>query len=255
MGWLAPGLFLAGVTVVVTAVGLRAQRRRPDRKWPIVAAGLIAGLVAGLAILGAVFLGDRHPRHRLLIDRLSVVVAGLVVLVGAYSYYGPPFGEGRQIETGTIERPEHGYRITIPAGWRVEDVSGADSLFGEATEAGFEPELLALDADGRASLMLATVDMGESMSPGVVAFSTTGYLKADPLIEDVSWTPVELGQHSASRIDATTFGSEGERFAEPQELSIYIVSDDERYYQTLYFSGVEAPADRWIHIAETLEYD
>lgn len=255
MSWFAPGLVLAGFAVVVTAIGLRAQRRRPERKWPIVAAGLIAGIVAGLAIVGAIFLGERYPRRRVLIDRLSVLMAGVLMLVVAYSLYGPPFGEGTPIESGTIERPERGYRITIPDDWRVEDVSGVETLFGEVVESGFEPDLLALDEAGASMLLLATVDMGEALSPVILAYSVTDWLTSDPLTEDVEWEPVEFGRIWASRIDATLLGNEGERYPQPMHLTIYLMSEDERYYQALYFSGSAAPTDHWASIAETIEYD
>ena len=105
---------MALITAAITWWGLRAQRAKPERRWPIVAVGLLTGLVAGLAIIQAIWLGDRYPSRRRLIDVVTVVVASGLMLGVAYSLYGPPFGIGTQIESGTIARPQQGYTITLP---------------------------------------------------------------------------------------------------------------------------------------------
>lgn len=252
--WVVVGIISAFITVAITAGGLRAQRARPERKWPIVAVGLLAGLVAGLAIIQAIWLGDRYPARRKLIDGLTVLVAGGIAVAAAYYVYGPPFGVGTQIESGRIARPDQGYAITLPRDWRVEDVSEATELFGETVEFGIEPELLALSDGGDSVLMLAIVDMGERVRRGAFAFSSTSELRADPLLEDVNWEGVELAGYAASRIDATVLGFDDEPAGAPMQMSVYIATEDERVYQLLYFYGATAPVDRWLSIAETLEY-
>lgn len=254
MDWLVAGLIMAGITAAITWFGLRAQRARPERRWPIVAVGLLAGLVAGLAIIQAVWLSDRYPHRRRLIDVSSVLVASGLMLAVAYSLYGPPFGIGTQIESGTIARPEHGYSITLPADWRVEDVSGVEQLFGEVAEPGYEPELLAVDADGSSFLMLVTLDLGEVVPPGMVAMGTMSEIKADPRMEDAAWQMVELDGREASRIDLRLLATEDEGLAEPMDMTLYLATADQQVYLVLYFYGTRAPADRWQSIAQTLEH-
>lgn len=254
MDWLVAGLILAGITATITWFGLRAQRARPERRWPIIAVGLLAGLVAGLAIIQAIWLSDRYPHRRRLIDVTTVLVASGLMLAVAYSVYGPPFGIGTQIKSGTIARPEQGYTITLPDDWRVEDVSGVEELFGEVLDAGFEPDLLAVDADGESFLMLAAIDLGEAVPPGVVALGAMGEARADPGMEDAAWQMVELDGREASRIDVRLLATEGSDLTEPMDMTLYLSTKDQQVYLVLYFYGTDAPADRWQSIAETLEH-
>lgn len=254
MDWVVVGLVMALITAGVTWWGIRAQRAKPERRWPIIAVGLLAGLVAGLAIIQAMWLGDRYPARRRLIDVMTVLVASGLMMGVAYSLYGPPFGIGVQIESGTIARPEQGYTITLPDDWRVEDVSGVDDLAGEVIEPGFEPELLAVDEEGESFLMLVTLDLGEVVPPGVVAFGTLGEFKADPLMEDPTWQVVQLDGREASRIDLRMLGTDGEVWPEPMDMTLYLATEDQQVYRVLYFYGATAPADRWYSIAETLEH-
>ena len=254
MDWVVAGIIMAGITAGITWWGLRAQRAKPGRRWPIIVAGLLTGLVAGLAIIQAIWLGDRYPARRRFIDAISVLVASGLMLAVAYSVYGPPFGIGTQIESGTIARPERGYVITLPGDWRVEDISGVEELFGEVAEPGFEPDLIAVDDDGESFLMLATLDLGEVVPPGTVAFSTMSELRADPLMEDVEWQTVELDGRDASRIDLRLLGSDGEAITAPLDMTLYMSTEDQQVYQVLYFYGSDAPADRWMDIAETLQH-
>jgi hypothetical protein len=245
---------MAAITAAVTWFGLRAQRAKPSRRWPVIAVGLLTGLVAGLAIIQAIWLGDRYPHRRRLIDATSVLVASGLMLAVAYSVYGPPFGIGTQIESGTIVRPEQGYTITLPDDWRVEDISGVEKVFGESFDPGFEPDLLAVDADGESFLMLVTLDLGEVVAPGVIAFSTVSELKADPYTEDANWEMVELDGRNASRIDLRLLGTDGELFPEPMDMTLYLSTEDQQVYLALYFYGREAPVDRWHSLAETLDH-
>ena len=254
MDWVVGGLVMALVTAAITWWGLRAQRAKPDRRWPIIVAGLLTGLVAGLAIIQAIWLGDRYPARRRLIDTLTVLVASGLMVAVAYSIYGPPFGIGTQIESGTIVRPQQGYTITLPDDWRVEDISGVEELFGEVLEPGFDPELLAVDDAGESFLMLVTLDLGEAVPPGAVAFGTMAELKADPIMEDPTWEMVELDGRDASRIDLRLLGSDGQGWAQPLDMTLYLSTEDQRVYQVLYFYGFDAPDDRWRSIAETLEH-
>lgn len=254
MDWVVAGVVMAGITAAVTWFGLRAQRARPERRWPIIAVGLLAGLVAGLAIIQAIWLGDRYPHRRRLVDAVTVLVASGLMVVVAYSLYGPPFGIGTHIESGTITRPEQGYTITLPDDWRVEDISGVTELFGEVLDPGFEPELLAVDDEGTTILMLATHDLGEVVPPGIVAFGALSDFRADPDTQDATWQMVELDGRDASRIDLRLLGADGEGFAEPMEVTLYLATEDQQVYRLLYFYGSDAPDDRWLSIAETLEH-
>ena len=74
MNWVVAGVIMAAITAAVTWFGLRAQRAKPSRRWPVIAVGLLTGLVAGLAIIQAIWLGDRYPHRRRLIDATSTVV-------------------------------------------------------------------------------------------------------------------------------------------------------------------------------------
>jgi hypothetical protein len=254
MGWVVAGFLMAAITAVITWLGLRAQRSKPERRWPIIVVGLAAGLVAGLAIIQAIWMGNRYPRRIRLIDGLTVLVASSLMFVVAYTVYGPPFGVGTPIESGTIARPEHGYSITLPDDWRVEDISDVEELFGEVVEPGLEPELMAVDGEGSTHLLVATIDAGEEISAGIVAFGTLSELKSDPLIEDVAWHELEICGQPASRIDATLMGMDGDVYDGPVQLSLYLVSADQRHYQALYFYSQSAPRDRWQGVAQTLEY-
>lgn len=254
MDWIVVGAILALIAAGITWWGLRAQRARPERRWPVIAVGLLAGLVAGLAIMQAIWLGDRYPARRRLIDTASVLVASALMIAVAYSVYGPPFGIGTQIESGTIARPEHGFSITLPEDWRVEDISGVEDLFGEVVEPGVTPELLAVDGDGESYLMLTMIDLGDVVLPGAVTLGTLAQMQADPMMEDATWHEVQLDGRDASRIDLRLLGADGEGFARPLDMALYISTRDQQVYAVLYFYGTQAPEDRWLSIAETLEH-
>ena len=94
--------------------------------------------MAGLAIIQAIWLADRYPHRQKAIDRITVLIGGGLMMAVAYTWYGPPFGIGTEIESGYIERPQQGYAITLPLDWRVEDLTGVEVLFGETLEPGVQ---------------------------------------------------------------------------------------------------------------------
>jgi preprotein translocase subunit SecD len=64
------------------------QRRYPERRTPVIAVGLIAGVIAGLAMLQAIWSQGRWPDRRVSSDRLAIGVAVLLVVAAAYAASG-----------------------------------------------------------------------------------------------------------------------------------------------------------------------
>ncbi len=254
MDWVIVGLIVSLFTAAVIAWGLRAQRKDPGRKWPIIAVGLIAGLIAGLAIIQAIWMGDRYPHRRRAIDRLSVLIGGGLMMVAVHTWFQPPFGVGIEIESGYVELPKQGYAITLPRDWVVEDISDVEAPFGETLEAGVEPDLLAASEDRSQTAYIMTADDGEEVGPRFVAFGMAAGMRIEPGVSDVEYEAVETTAGEIYRIDAVLNGTRDEPRDVPAEVSVYLSTQDDIAYQLLFFYAEDPPADRWLGIVETLEY-
>lgn len=81
-------VFLAAYGALMTGAmirwGLDVQRRYPERRTPVVVVGLVAGVVAGLAMLQAIWSQGRWPDRRASSDRLAIGVAVVLVVAAAY---------------------------------------------------------------------------------------------------------------------------------------------------------------------------
>lgn len=86
-------VFLAAYGALMTGAmirwGLDVQRRYPERRTPVIVVGLVAGVVAGLAMLQAIWSQGRWPDRRTSSDRLAIGVAVVLVVAAAYLASGP----------------------------------------------------------------------------------------------------------------------------------------------------------------------
>ncbi len=243
--WLFIGIPAALLTALLIAWGLSVQRRDPDRRWPVIAVGLMAGLVAGLAMLQAIWAEGRWPDRRRFIDATAVAVGAVVTLVAVWSIYEPPFGLGPTIGAGRIERPAAGYALTLPDPWRRGHL-GVREILGVGAAIGAEIDLMAVLGAGDAVALVALIEDGEEVAPGLMALGLWSGLQADPGFGDVVVEPASLASGETFRIDATS--DDGQR------LSIYPLSADGRTYRVLYFVAERPPEDHWLSIAETFEF-
>lgn len=244
--WLVIGIIAAAMTAGFIAWGLRTQRRKPGRRWPILAVGLLAGLAAGLAMLMAIWAEGRWPHRRRLIDAVAIVTACGLVLGVAYEAYGPPFGIGPTIEAGRIERPLAGYALTLPEPWRVEDTAGVRKLLGEEVPTGVAYDLLALESDAGAMAAVMVSEDDLEMGPRAMADLLRFSLEIDPDFLDVASERLELPAGTTFRVDVVD--SDG------LSMSVYLFSGDGRCYYELCLYAIDPPDDRWRSIAETFEF-
>ncbi len=68
--WVFVAAFGSVTTAAMISGGLDIQRRYPERRTPVIVVGLIAGVIAGLAMLQAIWAESRWPERRASSDRL-----------------------------------------------------------------------------------------------------------------------------------------------------------------------------------------
>jgi hypothetical protein len=173
--WLVVGLYGATITAAMIAWGLAVQRRHPERRGLIVVVGLVAGLVAGLAMLQAIWTEGRWSHRPKLTDAIAITGAAAIVLLASYGAYGP----GGEFASRTY--------VVAPA--RDADPSSADvDLTRDILEArmeaiGADPAMRVHD-DGR-----ITVRVAEAFDRDVVerSLGSTGTLEFTPVPERYAW--------------------------------------------------------------------
>lgn len=83
--WIFAAAFGSLVTVAMIRGGLDVQRAYPERRTPVIVVGLFAGIVAGLAMLQAIWSESRWPERRVSSDRIAIGVSVLLVVAAAYA--------------------------------------------------------------------------------------------------------------------------------------------------------------------------
>ena len=83
--WIFAAAFGSVVTIAMIRGGLDVQRAYPERRTPVIVVGLSAGIVAGLAMLQAMWSESRWPERRASSDRIAIGVSVLLVVAAAYA--------------------------------------------------------------------------------------------------------------------------------------------------------------------------
>ena len=241
--WFGPAIAAASVTAILIAWGIAAQRSRPDRRWPVLAVGLAAGLVAGLAMLQASWAEGRWPHRRKFTDAMAASVGALLVLVAVWTASESPFGIGPAIDPGDIERPTSGYAMSLPDPWRIEDVSAEAVLFGEEVPVGTGVDLMAVHGDGEAFALVIAVDEQLDFSPKETASLFRMSFSLDAEYSNVQSEVVALPAGDTARVDAV--------YKDGTAMSVYIFPTSDHGYLMLQILADELPEDRWRSVAET----
>jgi hypothetical protein len=243
--WLLVAIPAAVVTVLLIAWGIARQRSLPTRRWPVVTVGLAAGLVAGLAILQASWAESRWPHRRGLTDAVAASAGAVLVVVGIWAAFEPPFGLGPMVESGRIERPASGYALTLPDPWRIEDVSDRHELFGETAPDGTAVDLMAVCGESEAIALVMAVEDDMQLDPGATAaFFRLGF-SLDPEYSEVESVVLSLPAGETARLDVV--------YRDAMAMSVYVFAMGERGYRVVQFAADEPPEDRWLSVAETFE--
>ena len=247
--WLVIGVFAALVTAGIIAWGLRKQRQDPDRRWPIIAVGLLAGLVAGLAMLQATWAEGRWPHRRRLIDTLAIAVGASLALVAAYAAFGPSLSLGPVIGSGRIERPEHGFAITFPGDWTAQEATpeGLETFWGETEIPEGQAIVLGAERSLQGGSCTITLDDPSVRQEPVLLANWAAAAEmdwAEDSDQGVKRTRIDLPVGSAWRIDSAVGDLSDSAYLLRGPRGIYMLecwSDD-------------PPDDRWLSIAQTVEF-
>jgi hypothetical protein len=248
--WLFVGIPAALITALLIAWGLSVLRRDPDRRWPVIAVGLVAGLVAGLAMLQAAWAEARWPHRRRLIDTLAITVGAGVAFVAVYAAFGPWLSLGPAIGSGRIERPEHGFAITFPGDWTAQEATaeGVATFWGETEIPEGQAIVLGAERSLQGGACTMTLDdpsvRQEPMLLAQSAASTERDLAEGEDGDEVVRTRVDLPVGPAWRIDSSV-GDLSD--------SAYLLRGPRGIYMLECWSD-EPPEDRWRSIAQTVEF-
>lgn len=137
--WFFAALFAAVITSAMIVGGLDTQRRYPERRTPVIVVGLVAGIVAGLAMLQAIWAESRWPERRRSSDMLAIGVSVALVVATTYIAHGQPLGGG----PAWVVEPAAGVEVNGPQVELARDIL-------EARLSALEIEArLSIEEDGR----------------------------------------------------------------------------------------------------------
>lgn len=173
--WVFAAAYAASVTTAVIAGGLAVQRRYPERRTPVVVVGLFAGVVAGLAMLQAIWAESRWPERRRSSDGLAIGVSVVLVVLATYASYGGVVAGEADASPGTREF------VVVPA--EGEEPAAADvELAAAILEDRLEAIEVSADAlvgdDGRITVLVAQ-DTDEAVLERVLG--TVGVVEFRPV--------------------------------------------------------------------------
>jgi hypothetical protein len=92
--WAFAAVFASVFTGAMIVGGLAVQRRYPERRTPVVVVGLVAGIIAGLAMLQAMWSASMWPGRRRSSDMLAIGVSVAVIVAATYFAAGESLRQG-----------------------------------------------------------------------------------------------------------------------------------------------------------------
>jgi hypothetical protein len=248
--WFGVGVVLAVVTAALMGAGFRLERRRPGLRWPIIIVGALLGLALGLVMALAFWAIQVRPHARRAITASAIVLGAGFTLFATDLLFGPSFDVGPVIGSGRIERPEHGFALTFPASWTVQEVTpeGAQTFLGGEQLLEGQSAVLAAQRWGQSSTCVVYVD-DPSLRDAPVLLS-----------RDVDGAVTELRQDGSSgtiepaRIDlASGLAWRIDHLIDDVPSSMYVLRGHDGYF-LLYCLAADPPHDRWLSIADTFEF-
>ena len=250
MGWYWIGAVIAAITAGLMGVGFWLERRRPGLRWPIIIVGALFGLAIGFVMMLAFWAIQVRPHARRLITASAIAMGAGFVFLATNLVVGPSFDVGPVIGSGRIERPEHGFALTFPASWTVQEATpeGAQTILGEEVLPEGQSIVLAAERLGRSGTCFVLADDPSVRDdPTLLAtYASTSEMELSEggWYDEVDRTPVDLVAGPGWRLDASN---------ETWTSSVYVLRGPGAIY-ALVCRAADPPEGRWLSIAETFEF-